>query len=75
MKTEHPVYEIRVRGHLDSRRLRWFENLTITQQPNGDTVLVAPIQDQSALNGLLSWLYDIGIPLIAVKRIGCKEKE
>ena len=75
MKKERPVYEIRVRGHLDPHRLRWLENLTVDHCPNGETVLVGPIQDQSTLHGLLSWLHDIGIPLLAVKRIDCKEEE
>jgi len=69
VKKERPVYEIRVRGHLDPHRLRWLENLKVTQCPNGETVLVVPILDQSALHGLLSWLHDIGMPLISVKQL------
>ena len=69
MKKEHPVYEIKVRGHLAPRRLRWFENLKVTQCHNGETVLVVPIPDQSALHGLLSWLHDIGMQLISVKQL------
>jgi len=69
MKKETLLYEIRVNGHLDPRRLQWVENLTVSLQPNGDTILVAPIPDQSALHGLLSWLYDLGIPLESVKRL------
>ena len=75
MKKEHPVYEIRVQGHLDPRRLHWFESLIVRQAPDGETILVGPIPDQSALHGLLSWLYDIGIPLVAVKRIVCEDEE
>jgi len=75
VKKEHPVYEIRVRGHLDPRRLRWFENLKVTQCPNGETILVGPIPDQSALHGLLSWLYDIGIPLLSVKQFVDENEE
>ena len=69
MKKETLLYEIRVHGHLDPRRLQWVENLTVSLQPNGDTILVAPIPDQSALHGLLSWLYDLGTPLVSVKRL------
>jgi hypothetical protein len=69
VKKERPVYEIRVRGHLDPHRLRWLESLTVDQRPNGETLLVGPIQDQSTLHGLLSWLHDIGIPLISVKQL------
>jgi hypothetical protein len=75
MKKEAPVYEIRVQGHLDPQRLRWLEKLTSSQRPNGETVLVGPIQDQSTLHGLLSWLYDIGMPLVSVKQVGNEFEE
>lgn len=75
MKTNTLLYEIRVQGHLEPRRLRWFENLTVSQCPNGETVLVGPIPDQAALHGLLSWLYDIGMPLLSVKRLAKENKE
>jgi hypothetical protein len=75
VKKETFLYEIRVQGHLDPRRLRWLENLSVTQSCNDETVLVVPIPDQAALHGLLSWLYDIGIPLLSVKQIANKNKE
>lgn len=68
MKTEPLLYEITVRGHLDPRRLGWFENLKVSQCPNGETVLVGTIPDQAGLHGLLCWLYDIGMPLLSVRR-------
>ncbi len=75
MKTEPLLYEIRVRGHLDPRRLSWFENLTVSQCPNGETVLVGLIPDQAALHGLLCWLYDIGMPLLSVRQFVDENKE
>jgi hypothetical protein len=64
-----PVYEIKVQGHLTPRRLQWFDGLTVTQQPNGETVLVGPVQDQSALYGLLGQLQNIGVPLLSIRRL------
>jgi hypothetical protein len=29
------IYHIRVTGHLESHWSAWFENMTITNQPNG----------------------------------------
>jgi len=69
VKKEHPVYEIRVRGHLDPKRIHWFESLTVGKGSDGETLIVGPIPDQAALHGLLSWLYDIGMPLLSVKQI------
>jgi hypothetical protein len=69
MKNAPPLYEIRVHGHLDPRRFRWLENLTVSQNPNDETVIVGPIRDQPSLHGLLGWLYDLGLPLISVKQI------
>ena len=64
-----PVYEIRVQGHLAPRRLCCFEGLTVTHQPNGETVLVCPVRDQSTLYGLLGWLRDLGVTLVSVRRL------
>lgn len=69
MKNAPPVFEIRVQGHLDPRRFRWLENLTVSQSLNGETVIVGPIRDQPSLHCLLGWLYDLGLPLISVKQI------
>jgi hypothetical protein len=60
------IYEIRIRGQMDPRRARWFEGMTITTLPGGDTLLRGPLADQSALHGLLSRIRDLGIPLISV---------
>ena len=64
------LYEIRVQGHLAPRRLCCFEGLTVTHRPNGETVLVCPVRDQSALYGLLSWLRNLGVTLLSVRRLG-----
>ena len=67
--TQHPMnYEIRVKGHLDARRMRWFEGLGVTLDPNGETVISGPIIDQAALHGILNRIRDLGLPLLLVKR-------
>jgi hypothetical protein len=60
------IYQIRVKGHLDSHWSAWFDGMTITNQPNGEAVLVGPLVDQAALHGLLSRIRDLGLPLLAV---------
>lgn len=62
-------YEIRIKGHLDSRWNDWFENVSISLEDNGETVLTATVIDQAALHGLLRKVRDLGLPLISVNRI------
>ena len=69
MSDEIPVYEIRLRGHLDERRARQFEGLTMTLLPEGDTLLCGPVLDQAALHGILSRIRDLGVSLIYVWRV------
>lgn len=59
-------YEIRLRGHLDPRWAAQFEGLSLTQEPDGTTVLVGEVVDQAALHGLLRRVRDLGLPLVSV---------
>jgi len=62
-------YEIRVKGHLDYEWSEWFDNLSITHEPDGITMLTGPFVDQAALYGFLKWLNELCLPLISFKRI------
>ena len=62
------IYLIRIEGHLGPQWSDWFEDMTITLEPEGDTVLTGPIIDQAALYGLLRRLRDTGLPLVSVTR-------
>ena len=62
-------YEIRLRGHLDTRWTAWFGGLSLTHESDGTTVIHGSVVDQAALHGLLSKVRDLGLPLIAVTQV------
>jgi len=62
-------YEIRLKGHLDSRWAAWFDGLTLTRDSDGTTIIHGPVADQAALHGLLQKTRDLGLPLISVNYV------
>ena len=61
-------YQIQVRGTLDPRWSAWFDQLAITHDGEGNTLLAGRISDQAALYGLINRLRDLGMTLLAVAR-------
>jgi hypothetical protein len=59
-------YEIRLKGHLDSRWAAWFDGLSLTNDSNGTTIISGLVADQAALHGLLQKVRDVGLPLLSV---------
>jgi hypothetical protein len=62
-------YEIRLKGHLDSRWAAWFDGLSLTHKSDGTTIIAGPVVDQAALHGLLQKVRDLGLPLISVTQV------
>jgi hypothetical protein len=62
-------YEIRVKGHLESRWAAWFDGMRLTKESDGTTSIRGPVTDQAALHGLLQRLRDTGLPLISVTQL------
>ena len=62
-------YEIRLKGHLDSRWAAWFDGLSLTNENDGTTIICGPVVDQSALHGLLQKVRDLGLPLVSVTQV------
>jgi hypothetical protein len=60
-----PTYELRLKGHLCAQWTAWFDDL----EGNGVTLLTGHVFDQAALHALLSTVRDLGIQLVAVRRI------
>jgi hypothetical protein len=63
-------YEVRLKGHLDSRWAAWFDGLSLTNESDGTTIICGPVADQAALHGLLQKVRDLGLPLISVTQAG-----
>jgi hypothetical protein len=62
------LFEIRVAGHLSKNWATRFEGLSLRQEPEGETVLSGML-DQSALHGTLVKIRDLGLKLIAIRRV------
>ncbi len=61
-------YEIRVQGRLDQRWSAWFDDLVISYDADGSTVLRGPLVDEAALHGVLNKVRDLALPLLEVRR-------
>lgn len=68
MMPHTPIYEIRVKGHFDQRRIIWFEHFTLTAHPNGETSLIGKISDQTRLYGAINRCRDLGLTLLCVSQ-------
>jgi hypothetical protein len=68
------MYQIKIKGHLDSSWSQWLNDLSITHAEDGVTLLVGPIADQPALHGLLIKIRDLGLPLLSVNCISADQE-
>jgi len=62
-------YEIRLKGHLETRWAAWFDGLSLTNESDGTTLIQGPVVDQAALYGLLQKMRDVGLPLVSVTQV------
>ena len=62
-------YQIHIRERLAPRWAEWFEDVDVTSEPDGTTLLSGVVRDQAALYGLLIKARDLGLTLLAVARL------
>jgi hypothetical protein len=68
-RDEPDGYELCVDRHLNDRWAEWFGDLTMTREPDGTTTMRGRVADQAALHGILIKIRDLGMVLLAVRRI------
>lgn len=68
-KREQLIYQIKIRSELDSAWEEWFEDLTLTHDCEGNTLLTGPIVDHTALHSILLKIRDLNLKLISVNEI------
>ena len=61
-----PLYEIKIKGHVDDQWQAWFEGLSMRLTDDGNTVLQGTLPDQAALHGVLKKINNLGLTLISV---------
>jgi hypothetical protein len=60
------ICQIRVKGHLAPHWAGWFDDLSLTLEDNGETLLSGTVADQAALHGVLRRVRDLALPLVSV---------
>lgn len=61
------VYRIRIKGQLDPSWSDWLGGFTILPQGDDSTLLLGPVVDQSALQGILNKLFGMNLKLLSLE--------
>jgi hypothetical protein len=63
------TYQICLGVRLTPDRANWFDEMTLTFDDAGQTIMTGALPDQAALHGVLAKVRDLGLPLISVTRL------
>ena len=63
------IFEIIIKGQLDSRWSEWLDGLEVKLLENGEMILSGAIVDQAALMGILSKLYGLNLAILSVNKV------
>ena len=67
------LFEIHVKGHLNSKWSDWLEGLEVKLLDNGEMILSGAIVDQAALMGVLNKLNRLNLTILSVSEVNRKE--
>jgi len=62
-------YEIRLRNHLDTYWITYFEGWVINNLEDGEVLLCKNNVDQAGLHGVLNKIRDLNLTLLSMKKI------
>ena len=68
MATPLGLYAIRIRGRLGATALSAFPSLECELKPN-ETVLTGPLEDRSAMFGVIAQIEALGLELLEIRQI------
>ena len=69
------IYQILIKEALDPEWSAWFDDMTITRDTAGATILEGPVIDQAALYGLIGRARDLGLTLLGVAMCDADERD
>ncbi len=71
------IYRIHVRGRLDASYSDQLGGMQITESRGADgapeTILVGRLVDQAALSGILTFLYELHLPVLSAECVSIEE--
>jgi hypothetical protein len=67
------IYEIRIEGCLRNHWSDWFEGLVIQNDPNGETTMSGPLDDQAKLLSVLNKIQALNLTIISMNRLSPDE--
>ncbi|REG06095.1 hypothetical protein DFR64_2523 [Pelolinea submarina] len=62
-------YEIRVKDHLETYWITYFEGWSVENQKNGEVLLCNSNVDQAGLHGALNRIRDLNLILLSVMKV------
>ena len=63
------TYQIKIKENLNPGSINWFDDMTVTAQENGTTLLAARFADQPALRGFLDQLWNRNFTILYLERV------
>jgi hypothetical protein len=67
--SERAIYQVTVKERLRASWSRRFEDLTVTYNANGNTILTGPVEDQASLHGILERIRELNLTLVSIYQI------
>ena len=60
-------YRLCLQGRVSARWQDWLNDFSVNQTEDDQTLITGTVRDQAALFGLLSFIRDLGVPLVSVE--------